>query len=68
MIFLIFKNLEMIFQGEFDGETSEFKDIYKKYLNYALNQKTQDVFKFVRIYSRKKFITKIQNGQFLKGF
>lgn len=67
MIFIIFKNLEMIFQGEFDGETSEFKDIYKKYVNYALNQKTQDVFKFVRIYNSKKFITKIQNGQFLKG-
>ena len=31
----------MIFQGEFDGETSEFKDIYKKYLNYALNQKKE---------------------------
>lgn len=67
MIFIIFKNLEMIFQGEFDGETSEFKDTYKKYSNYALNQKTQDVFKFVRIYNSKKFITKIKNGQFLKG-
>ena len=68
MRFIIYKNFEILFQGEFDGESFVFNEIKKSYLKYALSQNSQKIFKFVRIFKNKKFETKIQNGKFLKGF